>query len=169
MSTKYTLPRETLVRNDSISHDYLQHFAQVTYATDNTTFNIHIFSKFVVEAEQESACLSYLVQLIQQGFERVGSANECLNIYIHLGNFSLRSVRYNFMAATIQLFQQRYPNSLIACYLVEAPGFFKTVYEVLSKIIYPTIRKKVRFITQTEFEQTSPVPIVNFPTNRPLN
>lgn len=139
----------------------LTKFASTNYQPGLTTFTLHIYSGFTVNPAEEPACADYLITLLTEGFQRVGSEYRSLQVIIHLSNFSLSTVRIRFMVSIIQLYQTRYPQSLAQCYLLDAPGIFKTVYTLISTIVTKSLRDRIQFVSSTDNNL-----ILNSPTSQ---
>jgi hypothetical protein len=125
-------------------------FARLEQTNCPNKFKINVYSNFVVTSSNEKSCVAYLIQLIAKGITECGKSEDSLILQVHLGQFNLKAVRNEFLISTIRLLQLIYPNCLHQCYLINAPYIFKSVYELVSNIIYKNLRQKIKFIQQIE-------------------
>ena len=124
----------------------LEKFASLNSKPDNGKFIINIYSAFEVTNQNERKCFAYLLKLIAQGIQLSQKNEDSLILNVHLSDFKLRTVRKEFLVNTIQFVQLLYPNCLHRCYLINSPLIFRTVYDLISKVINPRLRRKIEFV-----------------------
>ena len=128
-------------------------FYQIEADTSNVTVVIIVndLCKILGITEFKQNIVSYIDNLMATILQI--SPTKTFNIYIDLDGFQLKLVNKNarnIIKILIKLFQDKYPNTLNRCLIVNATKLFKVVYKLLYYCLDDITRKKLVLVSKNK-------------------
>lgn len=93
----------------------------------------------------------FCIYMIETGKEYI--VDETATLLFDMRGFSLSNFDYHFVTFFVNALEAYYPESLGACYVVDAPFVFNTVWTMIQGLLDPVIATKIKFVKLQELQE----------------